>query len=150
MAGKTNGMAGVRPGMAGQTNGVAGVSPGVGGGRPGKACDPPGVAGERQGLPDDPQGAPGDARYAAARCWYRYFWKPLNALPISSGAGPRRKDSPHRRGYSSHTMTEPAQALERVTDAGKFEELVMAVLRRAKPEYRGLIHTGRNSEGKTV
>lgn len=47
-------------------------------------------------------------------------------------------------------MSETALALERMTDAGKFEELVTAVLRRAKPEYRGLIHTGRNPEGKTI
>lgn len=48
------------------------------------------------------------------------------------------------------TTSETAQALERMTDAGKFEEMATAILRRARPEYRGLIHTGRNSEGKTV
>jgi hypothetical protein len=47
-------------------------------------------------------------------------------------------------------MSETSLALERMTDAGKFEEMVTAVLRRARAEYRGLIHTGRNAEGKTV
>lgn len=47
-------------------------------------------------------------------------------------------------------MSETAQALESMTSAGEFEKLATAVLRRARPEYLGLIHTGRNPEGKTV
>ncbi|MEP7008930.1 MAG: hypothetical protein ABJC13_01260 [Acidobacteriota bacterium] len=45
-------------------------------------------------------------------------------------------------------MSETAQALERMTDEGKFEELAGAVLRSCS--YPGLNDTGRNSQGKTI
>lgn len=47
-------------------------------------------------------------------------------------------------------MTKTAQELELMTDEGRFEELAAAVLRRARPEYRGLNDTGRNTQGRTI
>jgi hypothetical protein len=40
--------------------------------------------------------------------------------------------------------------LAEMTDDAAFERLVTAILREAKPEYAGLIHTGVNLSGKTV
>lgn len=47
-------------------------------------------------------------------------------------------------------MSLVARALEEITDPGVFEELATAVLRRAVPEARGLIHVGLNAYGRTV
>jgi hypothetical protein len=46
--------------------------------------------------------------------------------------------------------TETTQRLDAITDAGFFERLATAVLRDAVPEYRSLVHTGVNAEGKTI
>lgn len=37
-----------------------------------------------------------------------------------------------------------------MTDEGKFEELAMAILREAVPEYERAVHTGMNAAGKTI
>jgi hypothetical protein len=42
------------------------------------------------------------------------------------------------------------RVLDEIADAGRFEQLAMAVLRCDEPNYRGLIHTGINKDGKTV
>ncbi|MGD0867043.1 MAG: hypothetical protein ABSA49_15965, partial [Rhizomicrobium sp.] len=47
-------------------------------------------------------------------------------------------------------LSETTRGLEKITDEGDFERLATAVLREAKPECRSLIHSGVNSEGKTV
>jgi hypothetical protein len=46
--------------------------------------------------------------------------------------------------------SETIRALESMPDDAKFEHLVMAILRRSEQKYRGLVHTGINSQGKTV
>jgi hypothetical protein len=43
-----------------------------------------------------------------------------------------------------------AQLVEAITDAGTFETIATAVLRRKHPDFQGLIHTGINAEGKTI
>ncbi len=43
-----------------------------------------------------------------------------------------------------------AVALERMTDRAQFELLATSVLRKSKPEYAGIIHTGINSRGETI
>ena len=48
------------------------------------------------------------------------------------------------------TTTTTSEALERLTDAGLFEQLATAVLRHSKPVYEHLVHTGINSTGKTI
>jgi hypothetical protein len=45
---------------------------------------------------------------------------------------------------------ETVRKLSEMTDDAAFERLVTAVLREAKPEYESLIHTGINTEGKTI
>ena len=47
-------------------------------------------------------------------------------------------------------MSNTATLLEDITDEGKFEELVNAVLRTAETDYKGIIGTGCNTQGKTV
>lgn len=47
-------------------------------------------------------------------------------------------------------MNEIATALDRITDSGRFELLATAVLRRARPEFAAIIHTGVNAEGKSI
>ena len=43
-----------------------------------------------------------------------------------------------------------AEALEKITDRGKFELLATSVLRQINTEYSSLVHTGMNSAGETV
>ncbi|OPZ87536.1 MAG: hypothetical protein BWY76_00412 [bacterium ADurb.Bin429] len=43
-----------------------------------------------------------------------------------------------------------AQALENMTDRGRFELLVTSVLRNSKPEYEAIMDLGTNAEGETV
>jgi len=45
---------------------------------------------------------------------------------------------------------ETVRKLSEMTDDAAFERLAVAVLREAKPEYAALLHTGINTEGKTV
>ena len=40
--------------------------------------------------------------------------------------------------------------LSQITDPGVFERLATAVLREANSQYKALVHTGVNAEGKTV
>jgi hypothetical protein len=47
-------------------------------------------------------------------------------------------------------MQTTAIAIERITDAGRFESLAVAVLRRAEPAYSRLIETGTNASGKPI
>jgi hypothetical protein len=45
---------------------------------------------------------------------------------------------------------ETVRKLSEMTDDAAFERLAVAVLREAKPEYAALLHTGINTDGKTV
>jgi len=47
-------------------------------------------------------------------------------------------------------VSQTAKKLETLTDSGRFEELANAVLRMAEQDYKGIISTGCNTEGKTV
>jgi hypothetical protein len=48
------------------------------------------------------------------------------------------------------TFTQTEQQLSQITDEGLFEKLAMAVLRAAEPDYRAMVHTGVNADGKTI
>ncbi len=43
-----------------------------------------------------------------------------------------------------------AEALEKITDRGKFELLVTSVLRKHNRDYAAIIHTGINAQGETI
>jgi hypothetical protein len=43
-----------------------------------------------------------------------------------------------------------AEALEKITDRGKFELLVTSVLHKDNPDYAAIIHTGINAQGETI
>jgi hypothetical protein len=53
-------------------------------------------------------------------------------------------------GESTKHMSSTVRKLSQMTDEAVFEEFATAILREAKPEYRGLLHPGVNSTGKTV
>ena len=48
----------------------------------------------------------------------------------------------------SHTET--LKAIASISDPALFEQLATAVLRVADPLYKNLIHTGVNTDGKTI
>jgi hypothetical protein len=47
-------------------------------------------------------------------------------------------------------LNQTQKLLDAITDEGLFEQLAMAMLRRANPAYSTLIHTGVNADGKTI
>lgn len=47
-------------------------------------------------------------------------------------------------------MNRTERALANLNDEGLFEKIATAVLREAEPRYRGLVHPGVNSDGRTV
>ncbi len=56
----------------------------------------------------------------------------------------------HRGRTTMVESTTTRIALSEMTDDGAFEELMTAVLRRASPQFRGLIHTGVNERGQEI
>jgi hypothetical protein len=48
------------------------------------------------------------------------------------------------------TFTATERKLSQITDEGLFEKLAMAVLLDAEPDYRAMVHTGINVDGKTI
>jgi hypothetical protein len=47
-------------------------------------------------------------------------------------------------------MSKAAAALDAIADSGLFELIATSVLRRARPDFAGLIHTGVNPSGRAV
>lgn len=47
-------------------------------------------------------------------------------------------------------MSSTAKRIEEMTDAGKFERLALAVLRRMMPDCHAVIHEGANADGKPI